>query len=1097
VADAVGGRAGHGSRRLHRLGATVARRPRRFVVGWLLLLAVLGLFSTSLDGHASTRAIFVDGSESKEEHDIAVRQFGSEAAVVVLLRGPSAEVERQGRRLQAWYESAPGTAVVSPWTAGGPVEGLEPSRREAALIVNVKGKPTDDVTKTLPRIEQGVDRVVSSPVSASIAGAPALLDSIQQANNHAAELGQLIAFPVLIVVLLLVFRSVFAAMIPIVVGGTVIVASRGMLDLVARVVHVEILAVGAMAMMGLALGVDYALLIVSRFREEIAKGAEIPDAVAATTATTGRAVLMAGGGLSLAMLVSPFVLTGDIVVSISVAVFIATALSVLSALFVVPAVLTIMGTRLDSLSLPRRKRRVGLAAGFSERLSNRPLVIVPILLFLILASAWALTLDTGALAIAQLPRDDSGRLEEEDVQRTLGRGWVAPMEIAIESTDGPVTEPARMHEIVDFQRRLEKDPGVATVSDVAALAASVRPLEGLESTLAGQERSLAKLNSGISRLHRGASQSTSRLKLAANGAGQLDSGLGATGAGAAAIGNGLAAVSEGSGRMTTGLDKAGGGSDELVDGTAKASKGAEGLAAGLERAGKQTADIENTAATVENAMREGEARLDETDVATANVDASLSEALSSLRAMTVGKSDSRYESALDAVEAAILRLSGRDPATDEDTGAADTVATSVRRARGQFDLGLYLAGQMAQNGEKASDGVAKLADGSEKLETGLRKLDKGAQSLSKGIAKLSDGSQALSPALVRLLDGAERLSGGLGTLQDGAHGLAGGLATGSERSNMLVAGLGKIGNGVAQQRKDSSVGDLLQQVPGFFRSGYLFLAGLDGAPPEQRSQAGSVVSLRRGGSGARVLVITRFDPTDPRSRDTRHRIEDQAANLARVTGAKVVVGGAAANQQDIDSSLRVQTPRARLALAGITMLVLLFVLRSLLAPFLAGVLNLFTVAATFGVLALLFDDSLLGGPGYVDTTILPAAIVVIFGLAIDYEVFVFSRMREEYLNSGSTERAIAEGVVRTAPVVTGAAIVMIVVFISFSMSSFTLMRDFGVAQAVGVAIDAFLIRLLVIPAMMRAMGKWAWWMPSWLDRILPGPRNPAPVEEGR
>jgi RND superfamily putative drug exporter len=778
-------------------------------------------------------------------------------------------------------------------------------------------------------------------------------------------------------------------------------------------------------------------------------------------------------------------------------VFIATALSVLSALFVVPALLTLMGPRLDSLLLPRRKRRIGLAAGFSKRLSTRPLVVVPILLFLVAASAWAFSLDTGALAVAQLPKEDSGRLQEEDVQRTLGAGWVAPLEIAIESTDGPVTEPKRMQEIVDFQRRLESDPGVATVSDIAALAASAKPLEGLGPTLAGQERSMAKLDSGISRLHGGASQSTSRLKLAATGAGRLGSALDATGAGATAISNGLGAVAEGSGRMTSGLDRAGGGSDDLADGTAKASKGAEGLAAGIERAGKQTADIESSAATVENAMEDGEARLDETDTAIASVDSSLGGALSSLRAMTVGKGDSQYQSALDAVEAAILRLSGRDPKTDEDTGAADTVTTTVRRAQGQFDLGLYLAAQMAQNGEKASEGVAKLADGSEKLDAALRKLDKGAESLSEGITNLSNGSQELSPALARLRDGAERLSGGLGTLQQGAQGLAGGLATGSEQSKLLVEGLDKIGNGVEQQRQGSSLNGLRQQAPGFFRSGYLFLAGLDGAPPERRSQAGSLVSLRRGGSGARVLVITRFDPTDPRSRDTRHRIEDQAADLGRLTGTEVVVGGAAANQQDIDTSLRVQTPRARLVLAGITMLVLLLVLRSLLVPFLAGVLNLFTVAATFGILAVLFDDSLLGGPGYVDTTILPAAVVVIFGLAIDYEVFVFSRMREEYLKSGSTERAISEGVVRTAPVVTGAAIVMIVVFISFSMSPFTLMRDFGVAQAIGVAIDAFLIRLIVIPAMMRALGKWSWWMPSWLDRLLPGPRNPAPVEEAR
>lgn len=1081
-----------GSRRLRRLGGTIARRPRRFVVGWLLLLAVLGVFSTGLDGRVSTRAIFVDGSAAKREYDIANRHFGNETAVVVLLRGPRAEVERQGRRLQGWYELASGTMVVSPWTAGAMIDGLRPSPREAALVVNVKGRPTDDVTEILPRIERGVDRVISSPVRVSVAGAPAILDSIHTANDHAVELGQLIAFPALIVILLLVFRSVLAAMVPIVVGGAVVLASRGVLDLVARVVHVEMLAIGAMGMMALALGVDYALLIVSRFREELAKGADVSDAVATTTATTGRTVVMAGSGLSLAMLVSPLVLSGDIVVSISLAVLIATVLSVLSAILVVPALLAILGTRLDSWMLPRRKRNTGLAAGFSERLSARPrLVVLPIVLLLVLASAWAFTLDTGALAIAQLPKGDPGRIQQEDVQRTLGPGWVAPLEIAIEDSQGPLTTPERMRQFVDFQRRLERDPGVATVSDIAALATSAEGLEGIESKLAAQERSMSELDSGISRLHHGAGQSTARLKLAAAGADQLDLALGATGAGAEALSDGLGAVAEGSGRMTTGLVRVDGGSGDLADGTAKASEGAEGLAAGIERAGKQTADIESSAGTVENAMETGERRLDEADTAISAVDSSLGGALDSLRSMTVGKGDSRYQSAVDAVEAAILRLSGIDPGTGEETGAADTVATTVRRAQGQFDLGLYLAGQLAKSGEKASEGVAELATGSEKLDDGLRKLEDGARDLSDGISRLSDGSEQLSPALVRLRDGAARLSGGLGALHQGAQGFADGLGEGSEQSKLLVEGLGKIGDGVERQREDSSLDSLERQAPGFFRSGYLYLAGLDGAPAQRRSQGGSVISLSHGGSGARILVVSNFDPTDPRARETRHRVEDEARDLAGRTGMEVAVGGPAATQQDIDTALRAQTPLARLALAGVTFLILIVVLRSSLVPLLAGALNLLTVAAAFGVLAILFDGSLLGGPGYVDTTILPATIVVIFGLAIDYEVFVFSRMREEYLRSGSTEKAIAEGVVRTAPVVTGAAIVMIVVFVSFSLSSFSLMREFGVAQAVGVAIDAFLIRLLVIPAMMRYLGKWAWWMPAWLDGLLPGTPNSA------
>ena len=147
-----------------------------------------------------------------------------------------------------------------------------------------------------------------------------------------------------------------------------------------------------------------------------------------------------------------------------------------------------------------------------------------------------------------------------------------------------------------------------------------------------------------------------------------------------------------------------------------------------------------------------------------------------------------------------------------------------------------------------------------------------------------------------------------------------------------------------------------------------------------------------------------------------------------------------------------------------------------------------------GVLALLFNDSLLGGPGYVDAGDIPATMMVIFGLAIDYEVFIFARMREEYLRTGSTVEAVDNGLARTAPVITGAATIMITVFLCFSISSFVTLRNFGVAQATAVFIDAFIIRLIIVPVVMKKLGHWSWWMPAWLDRLLPGGGPPRPAE---
>jgi RND superfamily putative drug exporter len=245
-----------------------------------------------------------------------------------------------------------------------------------------------------------------------------------------------------------------------------------------------------------------------------------------------------------------------------------------------------------------------------------------------------------------------------------------------------------------------------------------------------------------------------------------------------------------------------------------------------------------------------------------------------------------------------------------------------------------------------------------------------------------------------------------------------------------------------------------------------------------------------------MLVIPRFDPASGEAQETSDRIREDVAELARETDSEVVVGGVTASFSAIDTALRDQAPLARLVLCLVTLVILLPVVRSLTLALLAAVINLLTVSATIGFLALLFDGSLLGGPGFVDTTVLPATIMVIFGLAIDYEVFLFARMREEYVRTGSAEAAIANGIGKTAHVITGAALIMIVVFVVFAFSPFPTLRQFGVAQVLAVFIDAFIVRLFVLPVLMRGFGKWTWWIPRWLDRLVPGERLPAATVAG-
>jgi len=1075
---------------LGRVASFVTRRARLVVGIWILLVICLGFLGRGLEQRLAIHGLFVDGTPSKRAHEIAVREFGSDDAMVVMLRGPQREVDRQGRALAERLAANPRFLVVSPWARGATVEGLRPAPGVAALLVHVEGAKGEVVSGLLAPVQRRVDAEVTAPVHASIAGFPVVVDSIRNAGKEATKLGELIAVPVLLLVLLLVFRSVFAALLPLVVGGAVVVATQGLLALLSKFMEVDLFAIAIAGMMGLALGVDYSLLVVSRFRERARQGtsAEVAEATAISIA---RSVVPAGSGLVFAMLVSLLLIPGVTVRSVGFAVVICAMLSVLSAICVVPALLTLLGDNLERWSLPRRRVSQTGPLLWIRRLANRPRVVIAITLALLLLSGWAFALSSGTTTVALLPSQDPGRQQQEDVEETLGPGWAAPMEVVVDGRGSPVTSPARLHAFAAFQRRVERDPGVQSMAGFAPIERSTRPLNNLEQTLADQEHGLDRLEIGISRVHHGAKLTVDGLRAAARGSQGLDTGLGAANAGAGVLADALQKTSTGSSRLADGLGRVNEGSGQLADGTAKASGGAGQLAKGLERAQEKTGELTGSARLLKNAMHSGDERLAELHTPLRDTEAQLTAALRALQRMSAGKTDPEYATALRAVEEAGLHLSGTNPTTGEQADPAyDGVYAGVERAEGQFGVGLYLAERLDRNGREASEGIGKLARGSERLDSGLRRLATGSQRISEGIAALDAGGEKLSPALQRIGRGAERLAGGLTLLKTGSGRLAEGLGSGAQKSTLLSEGLERIETGLARQRGPGAEGSQLDQLqqhsPGLFKSAYFVLASLDGSRPQQRQQLGFLINLDRGGTYARMLVIPRDGPTSAATADVKERLEEDADALAKQTGAEVVVGGVAPNEIEVNNSVREQALFIRLALSLVSLLILIPVMRSVTIPLFAAVINLLTVSASLGALSLLFDHSLLGGPGYVDTTVILMTMMVMFGLAIDYEVFVFARMREEYVRTGSPAAAVENGLDRTAHVVTGAAVIMITVFLSFSISEFMSMRNFGVAQAIGVSIDAFIVRLILVPAVMNRLGKWSWWMPRWLDRLLPG-----------
>jgi uncharacterized membrane protein YdfJ with MMPL/SSD domain len=207
--------------------------------------------------------------------------------------------------------------------------------------------------------------------------------------------------------------------------------------------------------------------------------------------------------------------------------------------------------------------------------------------------------------------------------------------------------------------------------------------------------------------------------------------------------------------------------------------------------------------------------------------------------------------------------------------------------------------------------------------------------------------------------------------------------------------------------------------------------------------------------------------------------------------ATVDVGGETARSHDVRDQISGGMWKIILFVLALSFLVLMVMLRSLVLPLKAVLMNLLSIGAAFGILVAIFQwgwlDGFLGfeSQGALDTINVPLIFAVVFGLSMDYEVFLMSRIRERYMLHGDNERAVAEGLSTSARTISSAALIMTAVFAVFVLTGVPSIKELGLGCAVAIALDATLVRLILVPAAMKLMGNWNWWMPSWLDRVIP------------
>jgi RND superfamily putative drug exporter len=300
--------------------------------------------------------------------------------------------------------------------------------------------------------------------------------------------------------------------------------------------------------------------------------------------------------------------------------------------------------------------------------------------------------------------------------------------------------------------------------------------------------------------------------------------------------------------------------------------------------------------------------------------------------------------------------------------------------------------------------------------------------------------------------------------------------------DLLVEGFGPGFNGpfiLAVEREGGLDASQLQSLADTLRD----VPGVAAVSPAITNQTGDT---------AVISVIPTTSPQDAETPDLVKYLRSAVLPPAlNGTGMHVYVGGPTAAFIDVGDKIADRMPIFFAIVIGLSIILLAAVFRSVVIPIKAALMNLLSIGATYGVMVAVFQwgwgKELFGiaQTGPIESFLPMMLFAILFGLSMDYEVFLLSRIREEYLQTGKSGQAVAHGLSVSARVIAAAAAIMVVVFLSFVLGDLRVIKEFGLGLAVAIFVDATVVRLVLVPATMELLGDLNWWFPRWLDRLLP------------
>jgi uncharacterized membrane protein YdfJ with MMPL/SSD domain len=1036
---------------LYRTGRGITRHPVLVILVWVALVAAVAV-AVSRVGAETTDDLSLPGTDSQAATDLLAGQFPPQqnGTSPIVFKVRSGTVEDQASK-KAISESVAAVSKL-PDVVSAP----SPFGQQGASLISAD--KTTAYTPVLLDISAGELSVVDAQGVLDAALKPAAAQGMQVAvggpigstlSTPETESSEIVGIVLAMIILAFAFGSIVAMGMPIVSALFGLVPALCIIGLLGHLASIPSIAPTLATMIGLGVGIDYALFFVSRHRAGLADGLDVPESIGRTLATSGSAILFAGGTVVIA-LASLAVAGIPFVTALGLASAVAVLTAVLAALTLLPAVLALLGTRVDAWRLPaflRPKQRAegaGLWAAWSRFVTGRPrrtvLIAVAVLVPLIIP-VFFLTL--GQEDIGTTPTSTTERQAYDLMSAEFGPGYNGPLLIAVSLPTPATADPtvqAQEDQVKALQSELEQEQKEGEQQQKEL----TRQSDELKADQAALEQQQAALEAQAARLR---SEQVDLERQAASLSAQEAS---------------LTAQARTLRAQETSLRAQAQAAEQRVAGLRGEREGLRARARGLEG---QVVALVAQARSLEGRLTAVRARRAEVQKAITGSDdparrRALGAALASLQA----------EEARARGQAARLRAqAGGLPAR---AGALRSQAESLRaqapglRARARSfrsqaaSLARRSAALAAQAASLARQGAALAAQASSLESQGAALQADGAELQSEG-AELQERADALTTQEAQL----EQLQRTAAAQQKQAEELQAELTT-----TLTKAG----GDARGTDPRLVALQDALAGTP-----------GVDLVSPPR---------INDSGSAAIYSVIPTTAPSDEATADLVQRLRTTVIPDA-IDGTDLVVnvGGSTASNVDLAAEISSKLLLVIGVVLALSFLVLLVAFRSLLVPLQAALVNALSVAAAFGVLTACFQFgwgiSLVG----VDTTAdsVPIAsfvplmmFAVLFGLSMDYQVFLLSQVAQSRAAGQDGAAAVASGLRASGKVICAAGLIMMGVFGSFILNGDPIVKQFGVGLTVAVALAASMV-LLLAPALLVLMGGRAWWLPRWLGRVLP------------